>query len=376
MKLLIAATTLFIIGGASATLPPGYEDQIWCPKNTCEIYANPYGWDGAPDSSFYFCYNPSSGKTRKGIWTGSLTKTVPPANAIKPAMCTSKQYTQCEIDDDCTLEISPDNAEIPCTCYASSRLHPFVPKVTSAGGNAKCSASVCDVRRVMCDAGTCQLDFTTGTRTTNTSSPVPTPYNTPTVSLAEYLSFEFDEDEDVEGEDEFDEFVDQPASGNGLQCTWKPSFEKRSNHKQACKSLNNGYTVPYTCDGEYRNICCTVSSIVKPTFDRFGTCYMNGAANPVPAPAPTPAATPTSPTAGGDSLKCQWMSTFDKAENHKRACERFSPSYPVPYTCDGEYTNICCTVSGITNPTFSDDKFGTCLKNGTTRKPTEYVAVE
>ena len=48
MKLLIAATTLYIIGGASATLPPGYEDQIWCPKNTCEIYANPYGWDGAP----------------------------------------------------------------------------------------------------------------------------------------------------------------------------------------------------------------------------------------------------------------------------------------------------------------------------------------
>jgi len=34
------------------------------------------------------------------------------------------------------------------------------------------------------------------------------------------------------------------------------------------------------------------------------------------------------------------------------------------------------TISGITNPTFSGDKFGTCLENGTARKPTEYVAVE
>ena len=225
---------------------------------------------------------------------------------------------------------------------------------------------------VPCNAGTCQIDFTTGT-----SSPAPTPYNTDPVSLAEVLSFEADEDDDVEGEDEFDEFLDQPASRNGVRCTWESSFEKTSNHKQACKSLNNGYTVPYTCDGEYtRNICCTVSSIVKPTFDRFVTCYMNGAANTVPAPAPTPAATPTSPTAGGDSHKCQWMSTFDKAENHKRACERFSPSYPVPTRAMANIRTFVGTISGITNPTFSGDTFDTCLENGTIRKPTEYVAVE
>jgi hypothetical protein len=134
---------------------------------------------------------------------GSLTKTVLPANAIKPAMCTSEQYTQCQIDDDCTLEISPANAEIPCTCYASSKLHPFVLKVTSAGGNAKCAASVCDERKATCDAGTCQIDFTAGTY-----SPAPTPSNTDPVSfsLAGAISFEA-EDEDVEGEDEYNAFV-------------------------------------------------------------------------------------------------------------------------------------------------------------------------
>ena len=39
---IITATTLIIIGTASVVLPPVGEDQIWCPENTCEIYAKPY----------------------------------------------------------------------------------------------------------------------------------------------------------------------------------------------------------------------------------------------------------------------------------------------------------------------------------------------
>jgi hypothetical protein len=52
-KMKLLATTnlvIVIIGSASAALPPGYEDQIWCPKNTCEIYTNPYGIAGADSS--------------------------------------------------------------------------------------------------------------------------------------------------------------------------------------------------------------------------------------------------------------------------------------------------------------------------------------
>lgn len=380
MKLFATTYLVVIIGAASATLPPGYEDQIWCPKNTCEIYTNPYGITGA-DSSLKFCYHPSTGKTRKGIWTGSLTMTVPPANAIQPQMCTSEQYTECQIDDDCKLEISPANAgEMPCTCYVSSMLHPFIPAlVDPTGRNAKCDASVCNERRATCDAGTCQIDFTTGS---TTISPAPTPSNTDPVSLAEVITFEEAEDEEyvVDSGNEFNAFIAQPASGNtnSLQCTWQSSLEKTSNHKQACQSLSNDYTEPYTCDGNHKNICCTVSNIVKPKFDSFGTCSKNGvAANPnvVPAPVPTPLVTPTlpKPASGNDSLtplKCNWSPTFASFTNHKQACIAANDEYTVPYTCDGEYTNICCTVSGITNPTFDNKKFGTCLKNGTTSKPT------
>jgi len=34
MKLIAATTLAIIIGAASAVLPPGCEDQIWCPENT------------------------------------------------------------------------------------------------------------------------------------------------------------------------------------------------------------------------------------------------------------------------------------------------------------------------------------------------------
>lgn len=245
------------------------------------------------------------------------------------------------------------------------------------GRNAKCDASVCNERKATCDAGTCQIDFTTGS---TTISPAPTPSDP--VSLAEVITFEEAEDEEhVDSEDEFNAFIAQPASGNtnSLQCTWQSSLEKTSNHKQACQSLNNGFTMPYTCDGNHKNICCTVSNIVKPTFDGFGTCSKNGvAANPnvVPAPVPTPLVTPTlpKPASGEESLKplkCNWSPTFASfGQNHKQACMAANDEYTVPYTCDGEYTNICCNVSGITNPTFDNEKFGTCLKNGTTSKPT------
>ena len=68
-------------------------------------------------------------------------------------------------------------------------------------------------------------------------------------------------------------------------------------------------------------------------------------------------------------LSCNWSPTFETAQNHKQACMAGNDEYTVPYTCDGEHSKICCTVSGIVNPTFVNEKFGTCLKNGATSKP-------
>ena len=73
---------------------------------------------------------------------------------------------------------------------------------------------------------------------------------------------------------------------------------------------------------------------------------------------------------GNKKLSCHWSQMYETAENHKQACMAANDEFTVPYTCNGELTKICCTVSGIVNPTFGNDKFGTCLKNGATKKPT------
>lgn len=57
-----------------------------------------------------------------------------------------------------------------------------------------------------------------------------------------------------------------------IYCTWKKWFEDDFEH--ACLILNDGYhTVPYTCDVEYTNVCCSESSILNPKMKLFGTCY-------------------------------------------------------------------------------------------------------
>ena len=57
-----------------------------------------------------------------------------------------------------------------------------------------------------------------------------------------------------------------------IYCTWKKWFE--DDVELACSVLNDGYhTVPYTCDGDYTNVCCSKSSILNPKMKLFGTCY-------------------------------------------------------------------------------------------------------
>ena len=137
----IIATLSHSIHEASAALPPGYEDQNYCPPDNCEIFINPFGFRGAL-SSFYKCYNPSTGVTTDGVWTGSLTNVTAPEGWIEPEPCTAEEYSECSTDADCSAESSYFAGS--CRCYASSYYHPFNP----------CGDEECP----MCDDGACD-DF-------------------------------------------------------------------------------------------------------------------------------------------------------------------------------------------------------------------------
>mmetsp|Transcript_1015 Transcript_1015/g.2241 ORF Transcript_1015/g.2241 Transcript_1015/m.2241 type:complete len:671 (+) Transcript_1015:201-2213(+) len=130
-----------------AVLPPGYEDHIFCPppslnstdadalssSSVCQIYSNPFGLVG-PLSTFYKCYDPSSGAITNGIWTGALTDVTAPDEYVKdPPSCDADVYSECEVDDDC--ELSANEWYVPsgsvggngttCGCYVESRIVPF-----------------------------------------------------------------------------------------------------------------------------------------------------------------------------------------------------------------------------------------------------------
>jgi hypothetical protein len=62
-------------------------------------------------------------------------------------------------------------------------------------------------------------------------------------------------------------------SNDPIACTWQRYFETMD-QTEACLSLQNEYSVPYTCDdGFYTHVCCTVSSCTDPTLNTFGACH-------------------------------------------------------------------------------------------------------
>lgn len=118
----------------TAVLPPGYEDDMWCPAGECKIYSIPFGDDySGPSSSFYFCYNSVTEEVTNGVWTGSLTDVQQPKGWEKPEMCSKEVYSECDYDHDCkpTLRTEMPSEDVEhsrgaiCGCFADSAFHPF-----------------------------------------------------------------------------------------------------------------------------------------------------------------------------------------------------------------------------------------------------------
>lgn len=155
--LVLALAASLAISGA--VLPPGYEDQIWCPPGDCQIYTNPFGLTGA-QSSFIFCYNADSGNITDGVWTGSLTDVEPPHGWVEPDNCTAEEYSECDVDDDCIATVRTmtplDGWGQLCVCFADSFYHPFDQCEGRDSSNclqAKCSSDPCKGYQAICGAG-------------------------------------------------------------------------------------------------------------------------------------------------------------------------------------------------------------------------------
>lgn len=166
------------------------------------------------------------------------------------------------------------------------------------------------------------------------------------------------------------------ASGtNTIKCKYVSSWPSTLTASQACTNLNDPvYPVPYKCPTTGQKLCCTVSSIINPTFGSFGQCSKvvsqssdGTTKSPTrkPTKSPVMATTPTKkpspkPVTVSNYIDCEWYPWYAEYNTPALACKALNdPVHPVPYLCeDGRKT--CCTVSTNTSPTF--EKFGTCNK--------------
>lgn len=155
MKLLYCT---LLIGVANAALPPGYEDQMYCPPGNCQLYIHKKGFSG-PRSAFNKCYDKTTGIITEGVWTGSKVDTVPPNDYIQPEKCFESEResssvsptpspsmlsttgstsmatlekipAMCDSDDQCRPVVRgsaphPFTGVGMCGCFAESDIDPF-----------------------------------------------------------------------------------------------------------------------------------------------------------------------------------------------------------------------------------------------------------
>lgn len=155
-SVLVVPVVLFAAPGlASLALPPGYEEEMYCPPSTCSIVT----WTHVPNGYvggrglWNFCYDPATDATTAAMFGGSLTKDddALPSGWAKPPPCTAAQYSECEADAECgRKEVSPRGAS--CQCYVTSQRHPFaLPYVPHH--KAHCDEDGCDDLVPRCVSG-------------------------------------------------------------------------------------------------------------------------------------------------------------------------------------------------------------------------------
>ena len=77
--------------------------------------------------------------------------------------------------------------------------------------------------------------------------------------------------------------IRRTQTNDSIKCVWDSNFDdpNLASHTKACKKLNDEHIAAYTCAGQYKNVCCTVSSIEFPLFEVFGQCQKVGSSTTV-----------------------------------------------------------------------------------------------
>lgn len=183
----------------------------------------------------------------------------------------------------------------------------------------------------------------------------------------------------------FDEAVSFEVEGEtGMRCVWPRNLLETMRIRPACSELADGgddRKVPYACSGGQR-VCCTVSDMKTPYFDKWGTCEKLGAEEEedlvdtemlVEEASTSAVAVETEDELDGPV----YVSSFEEEEGWigcvspvnrlkrmgiRQACGALADdgdNHKVPYECSNG-KRMCCTVSDMENPQLPG--YGTCWK--------------
>jgi hypothetical protein len=181
MKLFTATSIMLASssGFARGALPPGYQDQMHCPEESCSLYIEQPRFSG-PRSAFYKCLDMETDELIDAVWTGSLSDVVPPQGWVEdPKDCDSPYDDEDDDEDDEDEEEQPLNLDSPgglcvddsdcytrirgamsvnslvgpelCGCYAASELFPWdQTEGQEHFRRARCKGNECDGYEAYC----------------------------------------------------------------------------------------------------------------------------------------------------------------------------------------------------------------------------------
>ena len=107
----------FVVILSSAVLPPGFEDEAFCPVGACIRDIRRPGTVGSRSASVE-CYDPTSDEVYDEVWTGSLSDTVVPPGWVKVASNLDASFSplRCAHEHSHGLPELPNQFETWVTC--------------------------------------------------------------------------------------------------------------------------------------------------------------------------------------------------------------------------------------------------------------------
>ena len=114
------ALSLALPALAAGALPPGYEDEAWCPPGHCiRATPRPEGFAG-PQSMFWECAHIETGEAAAAFWTGARVNAVPRPGWVKVKSFLDESFQTIDCGTSTAAVLSASSTEVAGAAYCKT----------------------------------------------------------------------------------------------------------------------------------------------------------------------------------------------------------------------------------------------------------------